>query len=52
MPPEPYSFLNAHEIDAVVNYVVERMVGRGPSTYEECVDFWGSDTQQCEPMKK
>jgi hypothetical protein len=52
MPPEPYAFLNAHEIDAVVRYLFARAVGRGPSTYEDCVDFWGKDTQQCEPMKK
>ena len=52
MPPEPYAFLNAHEIDAVVKYLFAKAIGRGPSTYEECVDFWGKDTQQCEPMKK
>jgi mono/diheme cytochrome c family protein len=52
MPPEPNAFLNAHEIDAVVKYLFAKAVGRGPSTYEDCVDFWGQDTQQCEPMKK
>jgi mono/diheme cytochrome c family protein len=52
MPPEPNAFLNAHEIDAVVKYLFAKAVGRGPSTYEDCVDFWGKDTQQCEPMKK
>ena len=29
-----------------------KAVGRGPATYEDCVDFWGQDTRQCEPMKK
>ena len=25
----------------------------GPfDTYEECVEFWGTDTRQCEPMKQ
>jgi hypothetical protein len=52
MPPEPNAFLNAHEIDAVVKYLFAKDVGRGPSTYEDCIDFWGKDTQQCEPMKK
>ena len=40
------------EIDAVVKYLFARAVGRGESTYEDCVDFWGKDTRQCEPMKK
>ena len=40
------------EIDAVVKYLFAKVVGRGASTYEDCVDFWGQDTRQCEPMKK
>ncbi len=44
--------LSAREIDAVVKYLFAKAVGRGASTYEECVDFWGSETRQCEPMKK
>jgi mono/diheme cytochrome c family protein len=52
MPPEPNAFLNADEIDAVVKYLFARVVGRGPSTYQDCVDFWGSETRQCEPMKQ
>ena len=40
------------EIDAVTKYLFARAVGRGDSTYEDCVDFWGKDTRQCEPMKK
>ncbi len=52
MPPEPNAFLNPHEIDAVVKYLFATVVGRGDSTYQECVEFWGKDTRQCEPMKK
>ena len=40
------------EIDAVVKYLYAKAVGRGPATYEDCVEFWGQDTRQCEPMKK
>jgi mono/diheme cytochrome c family protein len=40
------------EIDAVTKYLFAKAVGRGESTYEDCVDFWGKDTRQCEPMKK
>jgi mono/diheme cytochrome c family protein len=52
VPPEPNAFLNSDEIDAVVKYVFAKVVGRGPSTYEECVEFWGADTRECEPMKQ
>ena len=36
----------------MVKYLFAKAVGRGPATYEDCVDFWGKDTRQCEPMKK
>jgi mono/diheme cytochrome c family protein len=52
MPPEPIAFLNPHEIGAVVAYLFAKAVGRGESTYDDCVDFWGTETRQCEPMKK
>jgi mono/diheme cytochrome c family protein len=44
--------LSPREIDAVVKYLFAKAVGRSESTYEDCVDFWGTDTRQCEPMKK
>ena len=44
--------LQPREIDAVVKYLFAKAVGHGPATYEDCVDFWGQDTRQCEPMKK
>ena len=36
---------------AVMRLSRAKAVGRGPSTYDECVDFWGTDTRECEPMK-
>jgi mono/diheme cytochrome c family protein len=52
MPPEPNAFLNSDEIDAVVKYLFATDVGRGPSTYDDCVAFWGSETRQCDAMKQ
>jgi mono/diheme cytochrome c family protein len=51
MPPIGES-LQPREIAAVVKYLYARVVGRGPATYEDCVDFWGKETRQCDPMKK
>ena len=52
MPPAGNDFLSNREVDAVVKYLFAKDVGKGPATYEDCVDFWGTDTKQCEPMKK
>ncbi len=51
-PPDANQFLQASEINAVVAYVFARIVGKGAPNYDECVDFWGKDTQQCEPFRK
>ena len=51
MPPAATESLQPREIDAVVKYLFAKAVGRGASTYEECVDFWGTETRQCDPMK-
>jgi mono/diheme cytochrome c family protein len=51
MPPAATESLQPREIDAVVKYLFAKVVGRGEATYQDCVDFWGSDTHQCEPMK-
>ena len=50
--PPMGEFLSAREIDAVVKYLFAKVVGHGPATYEDCVEFWGQNTRQCEPMKK
>jgi cytochrome c5 len=52
MPPAGNDFLSNREVDAVVKYLFAKDVGRGPATYQDCVDFWGTETKQCEPMKK
>jgi mono/diheme cytochrome c family protein len=51
MPPAGNDFLSNREVEAVVKYLFAKAVGRGPATYEDCVDFWGKDTRQCDPMK-
>jgi cytochrome c5 len=52
LPPAGNDFLSNREVDAVVKYLFAKDVGHGPATYQDCVDFWGADTKQCEPMKK
>jgi mono/diheme cytochrome c family protein len=52
MPPAATESLQPREIDAVVKYLFAKAVGRGASTYAECVEFWGTDTRECEPMKE
>src|SRR5882724_4585864 len=38
--PPMGEFLSKREVDAVIKYLFARVVGRGESTYDDCVDFW------------
>jgi mono/diheme cytochrome c family protein len=50
--PIPGNFLARSEVEAVVEFVVSQLVGKGPADYAECVKFWGSTSQQCDSLKK
>ena len=53
MPPGANNeYLSPRDIDAVVLYLFAKAVGRGASNFEECQDFWGKDTRQCDAFKK
>ena len=44
---EPNRFLRPAEIDAVADYIVRRVKGRGDPTFEECQAFFGTATHAC-----
>jgi hypothetical protein len=50
--PPATTLLSNREVEAVVKYLLAKAVGRGATTYEDCVDFWGKDAPRCDPMKK
>ena len=47
MPPEPTTYLRAHDVNAVVAYVIDTIKGKGGTTHAECTAFWGSDSRVC-----
>lgn len=46
-PPEPQQYLRPAEIEAVTDYVVARIKGRGDPTFAECQAFFGEATRAC-----
>ncbi len=47
MPPEPTVYLRDEDVQAVVAYVVHDVKGKGATTYEDCVAFWGAASRVC-----
>jgi mono/diheme cytochrome c family protein len=50
MPSRARSFLREQQIDEVVNYVLTHLKGKGEPTHEECEEFWGKGSRQCQSM--
>jgi mono/diheme cytochrome c family protein len=47
MPPEAAAFLRPGEIEAVTDYVMAHVKGKGEPTYDECITFFGSGSRVC-----
>jgi mono/diheme cytochrome c family protein len=51
IPPEASAFLRPNDIEAVVEYVIVHIRGRGEPNYAECVDFFGTSSRVCDIYK-
>lgn len=51
LPPDAAAFLRPKEIEKVVDYVLEHIKGKGPTSYQDCSDFYGEGSRTCEVYK-
>ncbi len=52
MPPEANVFLRSSEIEAVADYVIAHIKGKGEPTYNECAAFFASGSRVCNVYKE
>ena len=50
--PDPPSTLQAREIDLIADFLMAKIVGKGPMDHTKCVEFWGSDVEACRDVPK
>src|SRR5882672_9802464 len=51
MPPEANTFLRPNDIEAVADYVIAHIKGKGEPNYAECVSFFGDTSRVCNIYK-
>src|SRR5690348_437753 len=51
MPPEANTFLRPNDIEAVADYVIAHIKGKGEPTYSECTAFFGETSRVCDVYK-
>ena len=50
--PDPAATLQPREIELLVNFLVEKVVGKGPMDRAACIAYWGSETDACQEFAK
>jgi mono/diheme cytochrome c family protein len=52
IPPEANVFLRPNDIEAVADYVIAHIKGKGEPNYTECTAFFGDSSRVCDVYKK
>jgi len=50
--PDPPTTLQPREIDLIADFLMAKIVGKGPMDRAKCLEFWGSDTDVCKGFSK
>ncbi len=48
---DPASTLQAREIEAIADFLMAKVVNKGPMDRAKCVEFWGSEVDACNEFK-
>jgi mono/diheme cytochrome c family protein len=50
--PDPPATLQQREIDLIADFLMEKVVRKGPMDHAKCVEFWGSEVDACRDFPK
>jgi len=50
--PDPPATLQQREIELIADFLLAKMVGKGPMDRAKCVEFWGSEVDACKELPK
>ena len=50
--PDPAATLQPREIDAIADFLMAKVVNKGPMDHAKCVEFWGSAVDACSEFAK
>ena len=50
--PDPPATLQPREIELIADFLMAKVVGKGPMDHAKCAEFWGSDVDACKEFTK
>ena len=49
--PDPPATFQPREIELVADFLMQKVVGKGPMDRAKCIEYWGSDVEACKEFK-
>jgi mono/diheme cytochrome c family protein len=50
--PDPPATLQQREIELIADFLIAKVVGKGPMDHARCLEFWGSEADPCKQFPK
>ena len=50
--PDPAATLQQREIELVTDFLLAKVVGKGPMDRVKCIEYWGADVEACSEFPK
>ena len=50
--PDPPATLQPREIELIADFLMAKVVGKGPMDHVKCVEYWGADVEACREFPK
>ena len=50
--PDPAATLQQREIELVTDFLLAKVVGKGPMDRAKCIEYWGADVEACNEFPK
>jgi hypothetical protein len=50
--PDPPATLQQREIELIADFLLAKIVGKGPMDHAKCIEYWGSDVEACRDFPK
>ena len=50
--PDPAATLQQREIELVTDFLLAKVVGKGPMDRGKCIEYWGADVEACNEFPK
>ena len=50
VPPDPPATLAPNEVEYLADFLMAKVVGKGPLDHAKCIEFWGADVEVCKEL--